>query len=295
MLPITYFLEETAAQLRGNKMASAMTVLTIASGMLIFGLFLLLYVNVSAVMDSLRSEIRILLYLREGISASAVSEIQKTVESEPGISGVKFISEKQALDDFMKSMEGNELLLKGLGDHPLPASFELSILETYRSPEAMARLADRFREIKGVEEIQYGREWVEQIEKWLWVFRAGALGIGVLLAFTVAAIISNTIQLALASRRNEVEVLRLIGATRGFVSIPFVLEGAVIGLFSSGTALFLLWVLFRLGGNNLTGAAGLLSIPGGFSFLPAAWVAGLILMGIGLGCAGSYWPLRKWN
>ena len=115
------------------------------------------------------------------------------------------------------------------------------------------------------------------------------------LAFTVAAIISNTIQLALASRRNEVEVLRLIGATRGFVSIPFVLEGAVIGLFSSGTALFLLWVLFRLGGNNLTGAAGLLSIPGGFSFLPAAWVPGLILMGIGLGCAGSYWPLRKWN
>jgi cell division transport system permease protein len=290
-----YFLQETVAQLRGNKISAGMTILTIASSMLIFGLFLLLYVNLSAAMSSLRSEIRILLYLHEGLSESAVSKIRETVESEPGIAGVKYVSEKQAMDDFMNSMDGNEGLLKGLGDHPLPASLELSVVESYRSSDSMAQMAERFAKIKGVDEVQYGREWVEQIENWLWVFRAGAMGIGALLAFTVTAIVANTIQLALSSRRNEVEVLRLIGATRGFVCIPFVLEGGLIGFLSSGLALLLLWSVFRLGGNSIPPGSGLLSVPGGISFLPFTWLAGLILMGVGLGCAGSYWPFRKWN
>jgi len=294
MRRILYFLEEAGVHLRGNKMAFAMTTLTIAFTMLLFGLFLWLYLNLAALMGSLQSEIKILLYLREGISATERDQIKEKVQVEPGISEVRYISKEQALEDFKRSLEGTELLLRGLGENPLPASFELTVDRIYWSSEAMARLVERLKSIKGVEEIQYGREWVENIEGWLRLFRIGALGIGSLLAFAVVAIIANTIQLTLSLRRDEVEILRLIGATRGFIGVPFILEGALIGFLASGLALLLLVGLYQLIRQNLLPLQGLLSIGPGFFFLPTPWMIGLLAVGVGLGCMGSYWSFRRW-
>jgi cell division transport system permease protein len=289
-----YFLQEAGLYLRENKMASAMTTMTISFTMLIFGLFLLLYLNVSVLMVNVQSEIKILLYLDENNTSNQVAQIRKKLETESAISGMLFISKEQAVDDFKKSMKGNELLLKGLGENPLPASFELTVDPVYRSSEAMARLVDRLREIPGIEEIQYGREWVETVESWLGLFRIGALGIGVILALTVTAIIANTIQLTLLSRRNEMEILRLIGATRSFIGIPFLLEGALISFVSSGLAILMLIGLHQLVLQNLIAGRG-----GGLKeewllFLPAPWISGLLLMGVGLGFIGSYWSFRRW-
>lgn len=289
-----YFLQEAGLYLRENKMASAMTTMTISFTMLIVGLFLLLYLNVSVLMVNVQSEIKILLYLDENNTSNQVVQIRKKLEAEPAISGMQFISKEQAVDDFRESMKGNELLLKGLGENPLPASFELTVDPVFRSSEAMAGLVDRLRGIPGIEEIQYGREWVETVERWLGLFRTGALGIGVILAFTVTAIIANTIQLTLLSRRNEMEILRLIGATRSFIGIPFLLEGALISFVSSGLAILMLIGLHQLVLQTLMAGR-----EGGLKeewllFLPAPWIAGLLLMGVGLGFIGSYWSFRRW-
>lgn len=293
MRRILYFLEEAGVHLRENKMAFVMTTLTIAFTMLLFGLFLWLYLNLAALMGSLQSEIKILLYLREGISAAERDQIKEKVQVEPGISEVRYISKEQALEDFKRSLEGTELL-SSLGENPLPASFELMVDRIYWSSEAMARVVERLKTIKGVEEIQYGREWVENIEGWLGLFRTGALGIGGILAFAVVAIIANTIQLTLSLRRDEVEILRVIGATRGFIGVPFVLEGALIGFLASGLALLFLAGLYQLIRRNLLPLQGLLSIGPGFFFLPTPWIIGLLAVGIGLGSMGSYWSFRRW-
>ena len=289
-----YFLEEAGICLRDNKITSAMTAITISFTLLIFGLFLLLYLNISALMTNVQSEIRILLYLDESGTPSQVAQIRKRLEAEPEISGIRFISKEEALDDFRESMKGNELLLKGLGENPLPASFELVVDPVYRSSEAMAGLVDRLRGIPGIDEIQYGREWVESINSWLWLFRMGALGIGGILAFTVTAIIANTIQLTLLSRRNEMEILRLIGATRSFIGIPFLLEGTLIGFVSSSLALLILIGLHRLVLQNLVNVRGGLFGGDWLLFLPTSWAAGLLLMGVSLGFIGSYWSFRRW-
>jgi cell division transport system permease protein len=289
-----YFLQEAGLYLRENKMTSAMTTMTISFTMLIFGLFLLLYLNVSVLMANVQSEIKILLYLDESNTSSEVAQIRKRLEAETAISGIQFISKEQALEDFRESMKGNELLLKGLGENPLPASFELTVDPAYRSSEAMAGLVDRLKGIPGIEEIQYGREWVENIERWLGLFRVGALGVGAILALTVTAIIANTIQLTLLSRRNEMEILRLIGATRSFIGIPFLLEGAFIGLVSSGLAILMLIGLHRLVLQNLLSVRGDGMRGEWLLFLPVPWIAGLLLMGVGLGFIGSYWSFRRW-
>ncbi len=271
-----------------------MTAITISFTMLIFGLFLLLYLNISALMTNVQSEIRILLYLDESGTPSQVAQIRKRLEAEPEISGIRFISKEEALDDFRESMKGNELLLKGLGENPLPASFELMVDPVYRSSEAMAGLVDRLRGIPGIDEIQYGREWVENINSWLWLFRIGALGIGGILAFTVTVIIANTIQLTLLSRRNEMEILRLIGATRSFIGIPFLLEGTLIGFVSGSLALLILIGLHRLVLQNLVNVREGLFGGDWLLFLPTPWAAGLLLMGVSLGFIGSYWSFRRW-
>jgi cell division transport system permease protein len=289
-----YLLEEAGIHLRENKMAAVMTTLTLAFTMLLFGVFLWLYLNLSNLAENLRSEIRVHLYLKEGISQAQAAEVKERLELEPGISKVRFISKGQALEDFKKSLEGSDLLLNGLGENPLPASFELTLDPIYRSSSALTQLADRLRGIGGIEEVQYGREWVENVESWLWLFRIGAVGIGGLIAFTVVAIIANTIQLTLSLRRDEVEILRLIGATRRFIGIPFILEGTLIGLVSSVLALFLMAGLFHVIRQNLASFPGPVFMVKGVFFFPTRWAVQLVLMGVGLGAAGSYWSLRRW-
>ena len=294
MRNILYFLEEAGNHLRKNKMAFVMTALTITFTMLLLGLFLWFHLNLSVLMGSLQSEIKILLYLRDGLSTAERVQIQERVQAEPGITEVRYISKEEALEDFKKSLEGNELLLRGLGENPLPASFELTVDRIYRSSQAMAKLEERMRKIKGIEEIQYGREWVESIEGWLRFFQMVTLGIGGLLAFAVITIIANSIQLTLSLRRDEVEILRLIGATRYFIGIPFVIEGALIGFLSSGLAVLLLVGLYELIEKNLFSLQGLLSVGSGLFFLPLPWMVGLLVGGTSLGCIGSYWSFRQW-
>jgi len=290
-----YFIQESVAYLRGDRSTSTMTTLTFSFSMLIFGVFLLLYLNISGLLDGLRSEIRILLYLRDGISTNKITLMQRKIESEPGISDVQYVSKSRALEEFSQSMEGSELLLKGLGENPLPASFEITVDPVYRSSEAMARLVEKLGNIKGVEEIQYGKEWVENIENWLWWFRMGAWGVGALLAFTVTAIVANTIQLTVSLRKNEVEILRLMGATKGFVCIPFILEGAFMGIVASGAALLFLFFLYHVGRENFFPADSGFPIASSIHFLPNRWMIGFLMMGISLGCIGSYWPFRRWS
>jgi cell division transport system permease protein len=294
MRNIFYFLEEAGIHLRANKTAFLMTALTITFTMLLFGLFLWLHLNLSVLMGGLQSEIKIFLYLREGLPVTERVQIQERVQAEPGISEVRYISKEEALEDFKKSLEGNELLLRGLGENPLPASFELTVDRIYRSSQAMAKLVERLKNIKSIEEIQYGREWVENIEAWLRLFQIVTLSIGGLLAFAVITTIANSIQLTLSLRRDEVEILKLIGATRYFIGVPFILEGALTGFLSSGLALLLLMGLYALMDQNLLPLQGLLAAGSGFFFLPAPWMVGLLFGGTGLGCIGSYWSFRQW-
>ena len=294
MSQIPYFLEETGIYLRENKMTLAMTTLTIAFAMLMLGLFIQVHVNLSLLMENLQSEIRVLLYLNENITSDRAAYIREAIEAEPEIVEIRYISKKQALLDFVGSLKGSELLLKGLGEDPLPASFELTVDSKHRSSEAMAQLVNRLKGISGIEEIQYGREWVENIERWLRLLRIGAIGIGGLLAFTVTVVIANAIQLTLLSRRNEMEILKLIGATKSFIGVPFILEGTLIGLMSSVLALLILAGLYQLIRENLISVQNVFFGGAWISFLPIPWILGLILMGVGLGCIGSYWSIRRW-
>lgn len=294
MGPFRYFLKEALLNVRGNAVSTIIATATIALTMMLFGLFLLTYLNLTDLVGSIRQEIKIILYLKDGVGEKGIASLRKKLEEQVGVARVAFTSKEQALKEFRESVAGNDLLLKGLGENPLPASFELTPDKAFQSSKAVGRLAEQFENMDGVDHIQYGREWVENVNAFLGALRIASTVGGLILGLTAVVIISGTIGLTVWARLADIEVLKLIGATRSYIQMPFLLEGAFMGLIGGGISILLLGGLFFLAESRLGELAGLLGGGWTIHFLPRAWIGLFIAIGVGLGFTGSYISIRRW-
>jgi len=293
MRSLRYFLKEVLLNLRANKSTAVISTVTIAFTMVLFGLFLLLYLNLNALVGSLRQEIKVILYLRDGISGKDLEALQEKLRDQPGVSNLTYISKQKALEDFRRSLEGQDILLRGLGDNPLPASLELTLEKKFQSPEAIRGVAQQLKDLKGVDDIQYGREWVENVNRVLEAVRVGGTLIGLILGLAAVVIISSTIRLTVLSRLEDIEVLQLIGATRTHIQMPFFLEGGFLGLTGGAASIFLLRMVYELAASRLAEMKGFMGGSINLMFLPAPWLALFLAVGAGLGCLGSLLSVRR--
>jgi cell division transport system permease protein len=293
MRQLRYFLKETLLNLRGNKSTTLISMATIAFTMMLFGVFLLLYFNLDTLVGSLQQEIKVILYLRDGLSEKERADLEGKLRQEPGVSNVLYVSKAMALVNFRQSLEGQDILLKGLGDNPLPASFELTLEKAYQSSEAVQRLAQQFKGLNGVDDIQYGREWVDNVNAVLETVRVGSAVIGLILGLAAVVIIAGTIGLTVWSRLEDIEVLQLIGATRAYIQMPFLMEGALMGLIGGVLAIVLLRGVFELAKSRLAEVGGFLGGPMNLMFLPMDWLLIFLAVGVGLGCTGSLLSIRR--
>jgi cell division transport system permease protein len=293
MRQLRYFLKETLLNLRGNKSTTLISMATIAFTMMLFGVFLLLYFNLDTLVGSLQQEIKVILYLRDGISEKERADLEGKLRQEPGVSSLLYVSKATALENFRRSLEGQDILLKGLGDNPLPASFELTLEKAYQSSEAVQRLAQQFKGLNGVDDIQYGREWVDNVNAVLETVRVGSAVIGLILGLAAVVIIAGTIGLTVWSRLEDIEVLQLIGATRAYIQMPFLMEGALMGLIGGVLAIGLLRGVYELAKSRLAEVGGFLGGPMNLMFLPMDWLLLFLAVGVGLGCTGSLLSIRR--
>jgi cell division transport system permease protein len=293
MRQLRYFLKETLLNLRGNKSTTLISMATISFTMMLFGVFLLLYFNLDTLVGSLQQEIKVILYLRDGLAEKERTDLEGKIRQEPGVSNVLYVSKAMALVNFRRSLEGQDILLKGLGDNPLPASFELTLEKAYQSSEAVQRLAQQFRGLNGVDDIQYGREWVDNVNAVLETVRVGSAVIGFILGLAAVVIIAGTIGLTVWSRLEDIEVLQLIGATRAYIQMPFLMEGAFMGLIGGVLAIGLLRGVFELAKSRLAEVGGFLGGPMNLMFLPMDWLLLFLAVGVGLGCTGSLLSIRR--
>ncbi|MBI3995162.1 MAG: ABC transporter permease [Nitrospirae bacterium] len=293
MRQFRYFFKEAFLNLRTNQSIAVVSTVTIAFTMMLFGLFLVMYLNLNTLVGSLRQEIKVILYLRDGISEKDVAALDEKLRSQSGISDATYISKEQALEDFQRAVEGRDILLRGLGDNPLPASFELTLEKTFQTSEAIRRMAEQLKGLKGVEDIQYGREWVDNVNTVLETMKVGSTLIGLILGLAAAVIISGTIRLTVWSRLEDIEVLRLIGATRAYIQMPFLLEGSLLGLFGGAISVLLLRGIYELARIRLAEMNGFLGSSLTLMFLPTPWLILFLAAGAGLGCAGSLLSIRR--
>ena len=279
--------------MRTNRTTTIVAVLTTAFTLACVGIFLLLYVNLRNAAWVLQEDVKVMVYLEDRLSRGGMQELERTLKSDRAVDDVLYISREQALGEFRLQFPSESQLLEGLGENPLPASFVVTLAPNYRSPDAMKGWVERVQTMEGVAKVDYNQEWINLLAKLVGYIELAAIGVGTLLSAAAVTIIGNTIRLALLARREEIEILRAIGATRTFIRIPYFLEGAVLGACGSALSLGILKFAFELFRQQLQLTSRFSGLEGMLSFFPLSVCVALVLAGMGLGFAGSVVSLLR--
>ena len=287
MTTVRYLLSEAVDNIKTNRTTTVAAVVTTAFTMLGMGVFLLLYLNIQGVLGSLHEEIKVIVYFRDSVSPQALTALRMKLRDDAAVSGIEFVTREQALDSFRNRFPSEERLLNGLGENPFPASLVLKIVPRFRTSQAVADLVQKLQALPEVEEVLYNRDLIENLAAGLRYLRLLGILVGAVLAASMVTILANTIRLTLYARREDIEILRLIGATPGFIKTPFLLEGAVLGGLGAAGSLLLLRAVFGFAETKMALHGSFWGLGATLSFLPARLMAAMVILGVMLGFLGS--------
>ena len=286
---LIYCLRETRANVLDYRGLSTVALGTSALSMLCVGLFFVIYVNIHEVVQTLEEEIKMNIYLDEGLAANQILTLERVILLNPEVGNLKFVSHRDAIEAYLARYPEEESLVTSLGEQALPASFMVSLAPTHRTVEGVTSLAKKIEGIRGVGEIQYGQEWIQTFG---WGNRLlmliGSI-VGVTLALASIAIVANTIRLTLLNRKHDIDILRLLGATEAFIRGPFLVEGVALGALGAGVSLILLKIIFesfiyRVGDGLMQGHT--------VAFLSPATLVAVVGCGAFLGFVGAILSLK---
>lgn len=287
---LSYFWGETFRSLFRNRFMAIASVLTVTLSMFILGVFLSAVLNINHMASYLENQVEMTVYLKDGLTTDQVMGIGKYLKAQPGMKEIKFTNKDQAMKDFRERMGDQQGLLDAINGNPLPASYQMS----FQTPEQLKTAAEVVAKYQGVETVQYGKDIIEQLYKVAQVIRLSGIVLIIFLAGAELFIISNTIRLTVFARRREIQIMKYVGASNGFIRWPFLFEGMVIGFFGSGFASFILWEGYKTVVSEMA-AAGLVFIPM-IPLWPFMGYTTLIILaaGIVIGVMGSAISLRKY-
>jgi len=210
-----------------------------------------------------------------------IDSLQQQIKIVEGVETVNFVSKEKAAE-FIKQQFGHEVF-EILDENPLPASFQITLLPSFRSTAAVEKIINELLKLDGIDDILYRHDLLVLLEKYMHVFLIIMLFVGSLLAFGSIVLISNTIKLIIFSRRTIIEIMKLVGATRRFIRRPFVVEGIVQGLTGGVLAALFFYLIFK---------AIKFEIPG-LILIDQRIYSILIILGFLFGLLGSVFALRK--
>lgn len=287
---LCYFFRETVTSLVRNRFMAVASILTVTLSMFILGAFLSAVLNINHMATYLESQVEMTVYLKDGIKTDDVMAVGKQLKQLNGLKGISFTNKDQALANFRESMGDQAALLDSMNGNPLPASYKIS----FQSPDQLQDAVNLVKKYPQVDDVQYGQEIVEQLYRVAQFIRISGIILILFLAAAELFIISNTIRLTVFARRREIQIMKYVGATNGFVRWPFLFEGMVIGFIGSGISSILLWLCYRMIQEEIHNA-GLVFIPLLTMYPFIVHVAIFLLAaGIIIGALGSAISLRKY-
>lgn len=288
-----YFWGRALANLRQNVFVSVVTVGTITLALLIASLFLLVYVNLEGLANGWSDKVQITAYFDKEPTPLAVAALKARVKAIDGTKSISFVTKQEAEARLRSRLKGQESLLEGVNSDVLPASLEIRLDRDHRDSAAVTRYVASLKQVQGVTEVQYGEEWVQRFNTFMNFFRLMGLLLGSFLAITVLFIVSNTIKLTIYARKEELELLSLVGATRFFIKAPFLIEGVLQGALGAVLSLLALGGCYFAFLKNAGSILGVNPAGAGVVFLPPLHLAVILGGGILLGFIGSLTSLRR--
>jgi len=263
--------------------ASMVLMLTLLSGVVI------LYLGLNATLTYVQGEAQVVAYLSDSATTQDVTRLTSDLQAMPQVKTVSYISKDQALKDFQKREPGVATLVESLPENPLPASFEISL----RDPSDYIDVATYLRGQTAVDSVQDIAKTVSQMTSVISVVSTGGIVVVVIVGLTVLFIIVNTIRLAVVARAEEIEIMRLVGASDAFIRWPFVLEGAFVGLLGAIITIGLLLVVQAPLASMLSDFFNVLPVQA--TAMVGQNVALMVLgTGVGIGFVGSYVSVRSY-
>ncbi len=278
-----YILDESMRMLGRRKGSNAVSIIIMGLSLLILLVFVLGTLNIAAVIERTAKELRVYVYLADGTDENAVQDIQFRLLGIEGIEEVVYVPREEAMDEFRQTLGEASDLIDDLDDNPLPDAIRIKPKQRFITSGFLQRLGAVVSEWDGVEEVRYGKKWFERGEKIVNGFYMTDLGVGLIVLFSVIFVVSNTVRLTVLHRRRAIEVMKLIGATDGYIRTPFIVEGALLGAASSLFALGLLYCIFLFGKRYFSELV----------FLEGGAIGIFIGLCSVLGAVGSYVAVRR--
>lgn len=288
---LSYVFADSLRAVRENFATMFFSALTVGFSLAILSFFVFIMININAMASLWGNSAQVVLYVKDGaIAKGAEKVLLGDLKKVYGVKDATYISKNDALNILKESMEGSPGLLDGLKKNPLPASFEVTLNEKIIKAGKVDTLVSEFGKLKYVEDVQFGKDWVERLGSILGFIRAFTIVVSSFMALAIIFIISNTIRLAVYAKASEIEVLRLIGASDAYIKIPFFIDA----LFQAfGGALiafgFLSLGIFAMSHNADPYILAVISTP----FSPMTLGLSLLVTAATLSVVASYFSLGK--
>ena len=288
---ISTILGQTNRNLQKTWPTQFMTLMTVSLSVLIFSFFFLIYTNMIKAGERLGDDLRLTIYLEEEPVLEMQAQLVRKITNFSPVEEIKFTSRKDAYERLSEQLGDNVDVLDDLDPSFLPPSIEVYPKKDLSTLAQIKRFSEYLSTLPGAIKVQYGQEWVERFNYFTKLLQIVVILSGSLLILTTAFMVAYTIRLAVVARQGELEILRLLGATNGYIRTPFLIEGFLQGLLGSSIGLFALFFLFRWIQMRFTGP-GILQLVE-FTFFSPTIIAIIVAASIILCTGGSFSSMRK--
>ncbi len=289
---ITLFFKRALEDFRNNRLLNIITLLTISLSILIVSAFILFFINTNNVMNFWKKGLRIMVYMKPDLPLSELTDLSGQIQTMSGVAHVRFISKEAALQQLKSQMKRQGALFENLGQNPLPDALEIQLNAKTQRWEKVEVLAARIESLTAVDEVEYGQRWLGRFTQVFNLFKLTGYAMCGIFFLAAVFIVANTIRLVIYYRRDEIEIMRLVGAAERFIKIPFYFQGLLQGAVGAGIGIAVLLVAYFFIASNIEQGF----FPGLFSirFLSPLVTGLIILLSMLVGWFGSYLALKQY-
>ncbi|NJD56137.1 MAG: ABC transporter permease [Nitrospirae bacterium] len=223
-----------------------LSMLTIFAGLFIISLSFFIFYNIDAATRNLPEKFSLVVYLEDNLPKEKVDEVIASVRSRREVASVKYISKEDAFRELKATLKNSQYVLEGIDDNPLPDSLEVKLRRDAMGSEPVRKFAETTRKIPGVSEVDYGEKFLSTLHDIRNGMRTAGILLAAILSTGIIFVCYSTVKILFYRRNDEIETFKLLGATKGFVRAPFLIEGAAIGTTGGLTCLIALYLLHHV-------------------------------------------------
>jgi len=274
-----------------NKFLHIVSIITIALSVFIVSAFALFFNNATELLDAWRQGVRVIAYINYEVTAKDLTELKKKIKKYKGVATLEYISKEDAFEDLKEKIDHQSSVLDGLDKNPLPDSFEITLLDSYRDLGEIEKLANKIANLPFIDDVEYAQKWLHRFNGIYNLFKVTGLVLASIFFIATLLIIANTIRLIMYSRREEIEIIRIVGADEAFIKYPFFIEAVLQGFLGGSIGVVFLYLAFILTVPNF--APDMVFSFFDIHFISLKFSFAIILCSMMIGWVGCYFSIRK--